>query len=236
MIPKLPIIELMVSIHIDKYGFGDETAPANHGLGHTRNMLLAFLQDATLKDILGSPKNEQGMAALTFNLRKLFFQMNEALDYTMYCCRYQQWPRVFGDTIYGLELSNLALRQDQYNVKKHRLHHKVVWINFLQKKTVHGSVFCNGLGDVLVAKSCPSCRTLLWDQSYLAVVVTCLGYLKENDKLPADFGLDMSETAFETQGEHHAFSRHVQEQDTSQSDSNILAKHPNGVIVFGKRK
>lgn len=125
MIPNLPIIELMVLIHIDKYGFGDETAPAN-----------------------------------------------------------------------------LALRQDQYNVIKHRLHHKAAWINFLQKKMVHGSVFCNGLGDVLVAKSCPSCRTLPCDQSYLAVVVTCLGCLKENDKLPADLGLDMSETAFETQGDN----------------------------------
>ena len=154
----------------------------------------------------------------------------------MYCCRYQQWPRVFRDTIYGLELSNLALRHDHYNVEKHRLHHKAAWINFLQKKIVHGSVFCNGLGDVLVANSCPPCMTLPCDQSYLAMAVTCLEYLKGNDRLPADFGLDMSETVFETQDDQHAFSRHVQEQDTSQSGSNLLAKHPNGVIVFGKRK
>lgn len=83
MIPKLPITELMISVRIDKYGFGDETAPANLDLGRTRNMLLAFLQDAALKDILESPENEQGMAALTFSLRKLFVQMYE--DWTIPC-------------------------------------------------------------------------------------------------------------------------------------------------------
>lgn len=44
--------------------------------------------------------------------------------------------------------------------------------------------------------------TLPCDQSYLAVAITCLEYLKENDKLPTDFGLDMSETAFETQDDY----------------------------------
>lgn len=74
--------------------------------------------------------------------------------------------------------------------------------------------------------------TLPCDQSYLAVAITCLEYLKENDKLPTDFGLDMSETAFETQDDYQAFSRHVQEQDTTPSGPNLLAKHPKGLFLL----
>lgn len=159
-------------------------------------MLLAFLQDATLKDVLETPKNQQVMAELAFNLRKLFVQMYEALDYTMYCCWYQHWPRVFAETIYGLEMKNLALRQDEYNIKKHRLPKKTTWMSFLEKKMVHGSVSCEGLGDVLVAKSCSSCMALPCNESYLAVAMNCLEYLKENDKLPAGFGLNMNECIF----------------------------------------
>lgn len=236
MVPKLPVIELMVSVNIDRYGFGDETAPANLDLGRTRKMLLAFLQDAALKDVLENPQNQQAMAGLTFNLRKLFVQMYDALNYTTYCCRYQKWPRIFANTIYGLEMSNLALRHDEYHIKKHHLPKKATWMSFLEKKMVHGSVFCDGLGDVLVAKSCSSCMALPCNQSYLAVAITCLEYLKENDKLPADFSLNLNETAFERQDGDHAFPCHVQNRDTPQSGSNLLAKHPDGVIVFGRRK
>lgn len=55
MIPKLPIIELVMSIHIVKYGFGDQAAPANLDLERTREILLAFLQDATLENVLENP-------------------------------------------------------------------------------------------------------------------------------------------------------------------------------------
>ena len=128
MILKLLIMELTVSVHIDKYGFG----------GRTRYW----------KRFLQAPKQTKH-CTLTFNLgRTLFVQMYEVLDYTMYCCQYQQWLRVLVDTICGLELSNLALRQDQYNTKKHCPSHRTAWMKLLQRNIVHGSVFCDGLGDV----------------------------------------------------------------------------------------
>lgn len=39
--------------------------------------------------------------------------------------------------------------------------------------------------------------TIPCNQSYLAVAVACLEYIKETDKSPVDFGQEMSKAAFE---------------------------------------
>lgn len=88
-------------------------------------MLLASLQDETLKEVLASPENQPKVAILMLNVRTVFVKMCDALGYAMYCCRYQQWPRIFADTIYWLEIRNLTLRHDKYNIKKHKLDSKV---------------------------------------------------------------------------------------------------------------
>lgn len=49
--PKLPVLELMLSIHVQEYGISDERRPQNIDLEFTGEKLPSYLQRSLLKKI-----------------------------------------------------------------------------------------------------------------------------------------------------------------------------------------
>lgn len=45
------------------------------------------------------------------------------------------------DCLYGLELRSLALRHDEYYVKKHPLSHQASWLTLLEDRAIRGAIF-----------------------------------------------------------------------------------------------
>lgn len=51
MVPKLPVLELMLSIHVQEYGNSDEKRPQNIDLESTREKLPSDLQRSVRREI-----------------------------------------------------------------------------------------------------------------------------------------------------------------------------------------
>ena len=147
VVAKLPVLEQMLSIYINQYGISDEKAPLDIDLEITREKLLGFLQDSGLRNMLINDSGEV-LRITTYTIRKQLLQMSAGLDLAVACCRYQQYPLrkvLWTDALYGLELQNLALRHDEYYVKKHPLSHQRSWLTLLEDGAIRGAIFCGGL-------------------------------------------------------------------------------------------
>ena len=227
LLPKLPVIEVMAMMNLDRYGFPDKNPPPHLTLEDTRQRLLRHLQTTGLKRLVGDTDNYSMKNA--FFLRELLLDISSNVEFAEAHVKPQNKAslrRLFQDTLYGLDFFKLAMNDKEHYIKRCNLK-LFSWVSILQRTGVKAVLFCDGVGDVVVADSC--CPTLPCGNQYVAIVLDCLKYQKDHGELRKDFF--WAETLFEKNIDCSSFENHVQRA----KDLGTGNEHAGGVVVLGSR-
>lgn len=226
LLPKLPVMEIMALKNIDRYGFPDKDPSPTLALEETRKRLLRHLKTAGLKRFIVDTANDT--IRNTSFLRGLLLDMARNVEFVEAHAQQQNKAspaRLFKDTIYGLDLFKLAMGDKEHFVKRCNLK-PFGWASLVQRVGIRAVLFCDGVGDLIVADSC--CSTLPLGNQYVAVALDCLKYQKDHGEWQGDFCWD--ETPFEKSVDCSSFERHVQEKAKGTGN-----EHAGGVVVLGSR-